>query len=212
MNRYSELHHRLHITEEEVALFKDDNDGLCRVDCARLSHLLLAQLTSVSKHRTFNYFSVTDVIQNLEGVGRGGSCVRGEEPFKHPPLKGFWKAYFFDARFLMQNLMNHWGLAYENSPKFGELYSHVAQVEAQEPTVHGWQGRIAHEFTIGGYEQKAKNKNLTGEWLIFAKHENLNYYLCVTQHSSTKDGDEAIYALLKEYCESEYPFLFANAV
>ena len=60
MNLYSELHDRLRITEEDVALFKDDNVGLCRVDCARLSHLLLAQLTSVSKHRTFNYFSVTD--------------------------------------------------------------------------------------------------------------------------------------------------------
>lgn len=102
---YSELHDRLHITEEDIALFKDDNVGLCRVDTSRISNLLLAQLASVSKHRTFNYFSVTDVIQNLEGIGRG-SCVRGEEPFKHLPLKGFWKAHFFDARFLLRNLVN----------------------------------------------------------------------------------------------------------
>lgn len=212
MNLDSELLDRLRITEEDVALFRDDNVGLCRVDCERLSHLLLAQLTSVSKHRTFNYFSVTDVIQNLEGVGLAGGCVRGEEPFKHLPLKGLWKAHFFDARFLMQNLINHWGLEYESCPRFGELCSQVAKAEEGNPTVHGWQGRLAHEFTIGGYEQRARKKNLTGEWLIFAKHENLNYYLCVTQHSSTKEGDEVIYALLKEHCEIQYPFLFANVV
>lgn len=212
MSAYSDLRDRLQITEEEVALFQDDNVGLCGVDCSRLSPLLLAQLASVRKHRSFNYFSVTDVIQNLEGLGREGSCVRGEEPFKHQPLKGFWKAHFFDARFLMRNLFNHWGLAYESSPKFGELYSRVAEEEEKDPTVHGWQGRLAHEFTMGGYEQRVKQKNLTGEWLIFAKYENLNYYLCFTQHSSTKDGDEAIFAMIKEYCENQYPFLFSIAV
>lgn len=65
---------------------------------------------------------------------------------------------------------------------------------------------------MGGYEQRVKQKNLTGEWLIFAKYENLNYYLCFTQHSSTKDGDEAIFAMIKEYCENQYPFLFSIAV
>jgi hypothetical protein len=177
-----------------------------------ISNLLFAQLTSVSKHRTFNCFSVTDVIQNLEGVGRG-SCVRGEEPFKHLPLKGFWKAHFFDARFLLKNLVNHWGLGYESSPKFSELCARVAEEEDQNPTVHGWQGRLAHEVAIDGYEEKAKKRNLTGEWLIFSKHENLSYYLCITRHSMTREGDEAIYALLNEFCEPEYPFLFsANAV
>lgn len=212
MNFYSGLHDRLHITEEDVALFKNSNVGLYRVDCTRLSNLLLAQLTSVSKHRTFNHFFVTDVIRNLERGGRRGNCTRGEEPFEYLPLKGLWKVHFFDARFLAQNLRNHWGLAYEDSPKFGELCSHVIQEEEQSPTVHGWPGRLAHEFIIGGCEQRAKKKQLTGEWLVFAKHENLNYYLCVTQHSSTKEGDEAIYALLKEYCENQYPFLFANEI
>ncbi len=34
-----------------------------------------------------------------------------------------------------------------------------------------------------------------------AKHENLNYGRCITQPSTTQEEYEAIYALLKEYCE-----------
>lgn len=210
MSAYSELYDRLRITEEEVTLFQDNNVGLCHVDCSRLSHLLLAQLTSIRKHRVFNSFSITDVIQRLEGGGRSDSCVRGEEPFKYQPLQGFWKVHFFDARFLVQNLVNHWGLAYESSTKLSELNSRVAEEEERHPTPHGRQGRLAHEFVMGGYEERAHKKNLTGEWLVFAKHENLNYYLCVTQHSSTKEGDETIYEMLKEYCEDQYPFLFSR--
>jgi hypothetical protein len=211
MNPYPELHDHLQVTEEDVALFRDENVGLCRVDSARVSRLLLAQLASVRKHRFFNSFSVTDVIQNLEGVGHG-SCAKGEEPFKHLPLKSFWKAHFFHARFLMKNLANHSGLDFENSPKFHALYSHVEKGEENAPTVHGLPGRLSHEFTISGYEERAKNKNLTGEWLIFAKYNSLNYYLCIAQHPTSKKDDDEIFAVLKVFCEPEYPFLFANAV
>jgi hypothetical protein len=211
MAPYRNFYEALSISEEDVAFFRDGNVGLCRIDCTRVSRLLLAQLAAVRKHRILNSFSVTDVIQTLEGVGRVG-CARGEEPFKHLPLKGFWKAHFFDASFLMKNLVNHWGLGFDGSKKFEALCSRVAEKEEKEPSVYGWQGRLAHELTIGGYEEKAKQKNLTGEWLIFSKHAHLNYYLCITQHSNSKEGDEEIYASLKKFCEPEYPFLFANAV
>ncbi len=211
MTLYSELHHQLGVTEKEVTDFASDNVGLCRVDCTRISHLLIAQLASISKHRVFNHYSVTDVIQQLEGIGRG-SCIRGEEQFKHLPLKGFWKAHFFDARFLMQNLITHWGLEYENSQKFNDLCFRVAEEEKNAPTPYDWQGRLAHELTVGGFAAKAGKKNLTGEWLIFSKHANLNYYLCIARHSNTKEGDEVIYAPLKTFCETEFPFLFARSM
>lgn len=133
MSLYSELLDCLCVSEEDIALFRNDNPGFCGVDSSRVSSLLFAQLSSISKHRTFDSFSVTDVIQQLEGVGRNG-CVRCEEPFKHLPLKGFWKAHFFDARFLMKNLVNHWGLEYESSPKFDALCSRVAVEEEKNPS------------------------------------------------------------------------------
>lgn len=210
MNLYSELLDSLHITEEEAVFFRDSNPGFCGFDTSRVSRLLIAQLASVSKHRIFNSFSVTDVIQQLEGVGCNG-CARRAEPFKHLPLKGFWKAHFVDARFIMKNLRNTWGLEIEENPKFKTLCSNVAAEEEKNPSAYGWQGRLAHEFTICGYEEKAKRKKLTGEWVIFSKYHDLNYYLCIAQHSTSREDDEKIYALIKAVCAYEYPFLFGNA-
>lgn len=204
----SALLDRLCISEEDITHFRDNNPGLCGVDMARVSKLLVAQLSSASKHRIFNSFAVTDVLQRLEGVGRANSCVKGEELFKHLPLKGFWKTHFFDARFLLKNLINHWGIEFEKSPRFDALCSQVDADEERNPSPHEWHGRLAHEFTVGGYEARAKQKRVTGEWIIFAKHNSANYYLCVAEHSKSKDADVALYTLLKTYCSFDFPFLF----
>lgn len=207
---YAALLDRLHISEVDVAHFRDNNPGLCGVDLDRVSKLLIAQLSAVSKHRSFNSFSVTDVLQRLEGVGCRNSCIKDEEPFKHLPLQGLWKAHFFDARFLFRNLINHWGLEFEDSLKFNALWSQVSADEERDRSPFSWQGRLAHELTFGGFEARAERKKLTGEWIIFAKFNGLNYYLGIAAHSTSKERDEAIYALLKAYCTSDFPFLFGE--
>jgi hypothetical protein len=202
-----ELLAHFEVTSEDLANFKENNIGLYQVDSSRVSTLLLCQLVSFYKKRTFNVFSITDVIQGLEGCGLG-HCSKKEEQFKHAPLKGFWKAHFSDARFLEQNIANHWGLNYENSPKFLALCEKVAKDEAETPTPHGWPGRLAHHLVITAYEERASRKKLTGEWLIFGKSQGKNYYLAAVKHSSTTQGDEEIYATLKHYCAPEFPSLF----
>lgn len=198
------------VSEDEVAHFRNNHVGFCRVDMNRLSQFLLIQLTSISKHRTYNSFSITDVIQELEGVGRG--CKQRVEQFKYLPLKGLFKAHFFDAQFMARNLINHWGLEFENSPKFNSLFSRVIEEEKKNPSKFGWHGRLAHEMTIGGYKEKAKNNNRTGEWIIFAKHNNLNYHLCISRHTKPKQEDQELYDFLKLLCEHEYPFLLSDEV
>ena len=207
MNRHLELLNSLEVSEEELVLFKDDNPGFCGVDTARVSHLLLAQLSSIRKYRVLNSFAVTDVIQKLEGVGRAGLEVH-EKAFKHLPLKGLWKAHFFDASFLMRNLVNEWGLEFVESKKFETLCASVSADEEHNPSPHGWQGRLTHQFTIGGFKARAQRKKMTGEWIIFGRHEGKNHYLCVAKHSTSKESDEEIYAGIKYFCELEYPFLF----
>mgnify|MGYP001082916273 CR=1 FL=1 len=196
------------VSEDEVTHFRNNHVGFCRIDMNRLSQLLLIQLTSISKHRTYNSFSITDVIQELEGVGRG--CKQRFEQFKYLPLKGLFKAHFFDARFMARNLINHWGLEFENSHKFNSLFSRVTEEEEKNPSRFGWQGRLAHEMTVGGYEERAKKNKRTGEWIIFAKHNNLNYYLCISRHSKSKPEDQEIYDFLKLLCKNEYPFLLSG--
>lgn len=196
------------ISEDDIVNFRNNNPGLCGVDISRVSKLLVAQLSSANKHRTFNSFSVTDVLQHLEGVGRADSYIKSEEPFKHPPLKGFWKAHFFDARFLPKNLINHWGIECEKSPRFDAICSQVDADEEENPSPHGWHGRLAHRLTIGGYQARAKQKRMTGEWIIFAKYNGANYYLCIAKHSKSIDDDVALHTVLNTYCSFDFPFLF----
>lgn len=206
MTSNSALLNGLCINENDVSEFQNDNPGLCGIDTSRMSGLLMAQLASIKKHRCLDTFSVTDVIQELEGAGRGSS-VR-QDPFKHPPLHGFWKAHFFDASFLLRNLISHWGLAYENSPKFTDLCSEVAADEEANPTPHGWQGRLAHRLTVDALEERSSQRKLTGEWIVYGKHNNQNYYLCIARHTKNADEDRSLYMTLEHYCASTFPFLF----
>ena len=203
---YADLFEGFDVSEDEVFHFRNNHVGFCRIDINRLSQFLLIQLTSISKHRTYNSFSITDVIQELEKVGRG--CKQRVEQFNHLPLNGLFKVHFFDARFIARNLINHGRLELEHSPKFNSLYSRIVEKEEKTPSKIGWHGLLAHEMTIGAYEAK-KNKR-TGEWLIFAKHNNLNYYLGIFKHSKPKQEDQEIYDFLKALCEREYPFLLST--
>lgn len=211
MSIYSiEVFQWLDVSEDDVINFRNDHVGFCGVSMSRISQYLLLQLTSIHKHRTYNSFSITDVIQELEGVGRG--CKQRVEQFKYSPLQGFYKAHFFDAKFLVRNLINHWGLEFEDSPKFNSLCARVMAEEENAPSKFGWPGRLAHEMTMGGYEERAKKNKRTGEWIIFAKHNNQNYYLCLGRHSKSKEEDQVLYEFLKVLCEREYPFLLTREV
>lgn len=198
------------ISEEEVSIFLDTHIGCYQIDTTRISKFLLIQLAAFDKHGIYNVFSITDVIRELEGIGRG--YKKKVDQFKHSPLKGFWKAHFTDARFIYKNIINNWGLENENNDKFNNLCNHVIEEEEKSPSTGGWQGRLAHAFVIGGYEERARKNKLTGEWIIFSKYNNKNYYLCISAHTS-KEEDQNLYDFLKILCEHEYPFLLSeNAI
>ncbi len=211
MRKDAELLEHFDLTEADLLGFKESNPGMCGVDPSRISSLLFCQLSSFQKKRSFNTFSITDIVQGLEGT-RTGNCTKNCERFKHPPLNRFWKAHISDASFLAKNIVNHWGLQYENSPRFLALWEKVVMEESVCPSPYGWHGRLAHYLVVMGYEERAARKQLTGEWLIFGKWQGENYYLATSRHSSTKRDDEEIFATLNEYCADEFPFLFSKLV
>lgn len=207
MNHYQALLEALQITEDDVTSFRDENVGLCHLEVCRLSQYLLAQLSSFHKHRTLNSFAITDAIQTLEGVGRP-TLSAPEKQFDHPPLKGLWKAHFVDASFLPKNLANEVRSRLSKKRKLEELCARIANEEENSST-QCWQARLAHELVFGSYESKVSRKALTGEWLIFGKRGGKNYYLGVAKHSSTPEGDVAIYEQINRLCAHEFPFLFS---
>jgi hypothetical protein len=45
---------------------------------------------------------------------------------------------------------------------------------------------------------------ITGEWVIFVKHDGKNYYLCANTH---KAGNRFIYDRIMEHCVRDFPDL-----
>lgn len=152
----------------------------------------------------------SDVIQSLEGVSRRANAPKAR-PFKGAALSGLWKVHFIDPKFILRNIHTEWGMFDENSHKFAELCARVAAAEEREPSAYGWQGRLAHEFVVGGYEKRAKKRKLTGEWLIFGVHKEKNVYLALCEHSSGPAEDKEICGALKRLCGPEFPELFGTS-
>ncbi|ARK76830.1 hypothetical protein BOC39_25545 [Burkholderia pseudomallei] len=198
------------ISDDDIKSFMASNAGLYGIDTSRLSRFLLAQLTSAWKHRTINTFAVTDVIQHLEGRNPLPSMTAKPRQFKGDALRGLWKVHFFDARFLVRNILNEWSMFSSKSDKFEKLCARVAAEEEQAPSRVGWQGRLVHEFVMEGYRQRATKRKLTGEWLIFGVHEQKNIYLSLCTHSDSPEQDREIYDALFALCGDEFPNVFAQ--
>lgn len=197
------------VYENEVQDFRDNNVGLYGVDIERVSLLLLIQLTSALKRRVFNTYSVTDVIRYLEGLFPS-HLVEPPEPFKYLPLNIFWKIHFPDARFIPRNLSNELGNSLKNSDTQERFCGGNVDQEKSEQSVFLDAGNLAHAVTISAYEARADRSAMTGEWLIFGKHQEKNYYLAISKHSRTREGDMEIYETIKGCCENEFPFLFTS--
>ena len=71
-----------------------------------------------------------------------------------------------------------------------------------------WVGNLTHRLVIGGYEERVE-RGLTGDWIIYAQQEGLNYYLDLATHEEGV-GERAkdLAQKLREGCEAEFPFLF----
>jgi len=59
---------------------------------------------------------------------------------------------------------------------------------------------LSHGFIHDGYLERGQRRELTGEWIVFAKQDGVNYYLTLGAHGD----DEAIWRRCKA-CAVEFP-------
>jgi hypothetical protein len=65
---------------------------------------------------------------------------------------------------------------------------------------------LAHRVTHEPLEQRNASKRLTGEWIIFIRHDGKNYYLCCNTHNA---GDQFIYDRITQHCVRDFPDLLS---
>ncbi len=195
-------------TTNEIDNFVKENVGFFQLELSRISNLLKHQLYHAYLNRSFSIYGILDEIRSLEGLCQK-TMTKEAAQFRRPPLNLFWHKHFFDARFVPKNLINY---LHSNTgrTKIEDLFRRFRE-EGSEYLEEKEIGILAHELTFIAFQERISQNAGTGEWLIFSKHENQNYYLCIAEHSNTPEGDRQLYQFIKSNCHEEFSFLFDNA-
>ena len=152
-------------------------------------------------HRAYgvNPFQVLAEVRALEDSTHPSRTKPATE-FIHPPLKGLWHKHFFTGRFIAQNLLIHHG---KNG--IGKIASE--ELPMGEICTPDMLNRLTQRLVNDALEQRTDAGKLTGEWIVFAKHEGQNYYLSLETHLT---GDDEVYRRLETMCFPQFPFLLST--
>ena len=160
----------------------------------RASFGLVAELAFHMLNRIYDVHTIYDEIGMLEENDPRISSAKGAHQFKHQPLRGLWCKHHHQTNFLMANLMLEMNRA---STVDSFLKNHIGEVMTQELIQN-----LVHELVLKNHHRRASEKRLTGEWIVYERVDDKNYYLTLGHH---EEGDDRI----KERVDA-YRWLDAN--
>ncbi|QQQ50146.1 hypothetical protein JJQ97_22930 [Pseudomonas syringae] len=177
--------------------------GLEQIAPGRYSVLLAAHLLGGALSGVQNPAKIIREIDLLEKNERG----QFKPPIKnrHPPLKGLWHKHYLQdglASFAMnvEKGLNQCGMPFfetkvQEAKDAGELrYLTPEDVPA-----------LVDDVISGNRQRLAERQALSGEWIVFARHEGQNYYLTVATHD--RATHDQVREQIDEVCSKEFPFL-----
>lgn len=173
--------------------------GLDKIISGRYSWLFVFNLIMLDRENGIDPQSILDEIKSLEGLGPPLQTKPASE-FKWPPLKGLWHKHFFAAKpsLITHNILNHL-----SGNKLRRLIAEVFDSRKSLVVTNELIGMLSNKVVVESFEDRAAANKLTGEWIIFAKYNTQNYYLCITKHG----GDENIARSIKTACFPQFSFL-----
>jgi hypothetical protein len=151
-----------------------------------------------------NPHQVVHEIKALEGIG-ARSELKPPKQNKHPPLKGLWHKHYLEVGIRSLAINVEKGLDRHGIPLF-EKRTREARAAGEERSMSAQDiPSLVNDIISGNRKRLAADEALTGEWLIFAKHDGKNYYLCLATHDSATHDD--LRRQIDEICCPEFPFL-----
>jgi hypothetical protein len=168
----------------------------------RYSLSFLLDLFYTFERGSINISTIIHEVKFLEGK-KVESRTKEASKFKRPPLKGLWHKHYFDGNIPalalnVQNALENYGISYFEKRIQAAKVSGKEQFVKVEDIPH-----IANDVISGNLQRRRKEQKTTGEWLIYAIHENINYYLCLAKHGE----DEIVRNKINSSCIFEFPFL-----
>lgn len=178
--------------------------GLERVAKGRYSAVFLTELIDiVSNSKNINPSIIMEEIKYLEGC-HPSTGTKEASLFTGKFLSGLWHKHYREislhsiARNLQLALNEYSIQSIAASAKEAEESGEERYITIDDIA------EIVADVGCGNYKRRSDAGKLTGEWIIFAKNEGQNYYLCLGNHDS---GDEVIRKKIESVCIVEYPFL-----
>ena len=141
---------------------------------------------------------VLESIKHLED-GEPETGIKPATQFKNLPLKGLWHKHFFAANFLVQNIVL--GLGKNGLEK---LVNEVMDPSKSPVITREMIEELAHRVTNDPLEKRNADKKMTGEWIVYIRHNGNNYYLCCNTHNAE---DQFIFDRIMGICINDFPDL-----
>jgi hypothetical protein len=134
-----------------------------------------------------NPFRIANEIEALEKGEPTG--LKPPIQNRHPPLKGLWHKHYMQSDIRATAINVQHGLK-----QFGIPYLQQKVREAQEAGELRYfsvedVGPLTRDAIHGNWERLQEAERLTGEWIVFAKHEGQNYYLSLATHDKSTHED-----------------------
>jgi hypothetical protein len=141
-------------------------------------------------------------VQTMEGYGRASQTKEATQ-FKHSSLRGLWhKHYLTEDGFAVNTML---GLGGPSLKRIRDLVEQQRRAGATHFTAADVP-RLA-TAVAGTFARRAARAQLTGDWIVYAKHECQQYYLCLGTHSDDDDYDQMLRSRILQTCAIEFPFL-----
>lgn len=190
------------MSRKELVAWAETSGAFCGLNLSRISTVLLVQAYTFEINRIFDTFDLTQPIKVLEGI----SASNGTPPeglFRHAPLTGLYKKHFTSTRFLSKNLLNFLR-SKEGGLHFNNAWNKAVQVSGSQYVDEIFANYLSHYMVVGSIEIKNASNEMTGEWVVFHKHEGANYYLTFAFHTEANNN---IYKRVVTACEfDKLPF------
>ena len=195
------------LTREDLEDFANNDIGFYGLELSRISSVFIAQVMQLQGNRVINTSQMLDEVKFLEGI-TSTSSTKKPEAFNKLPLKGLMKKHFNDANFIIKNLDAHFGYQYGGNKRLKNMVEEAFSRNESGYVDDEFISYMAHHATIGALEERAKNHSVSGEWIVFQKHKDKNYYLTLAAHN---EGDDNIFKRIKYAYELDFGFLQKNA-
>jgi len=192
---------KVSVSREELMQYADNNIAFHGLDISRISTVFISQIYQLGISGALNINAIMDEVKYLEGK-REVSKTGAEKPFRGKLLKGLHKKHFSDAHFIMKNICLHLGVENGNTKNLDKILHEAAVKKDAGCPEHEIVNYLTHHLTAGAYQERSK-KALTGEWIVFKKHEGKNYYLVLAEHGN----DELISNYVRLAYEMDFNFL-----